>query len=198
MADYTIISDISSHIIKLLRENMCPEPIPAENKIEICSPADEETDYILGLYLYDIREEGQVTIPPLNIPGITGVKQPPRPYALYYMIFVNGSSKTGLKSSDLQKIIGRAAQIIMDHNRVVPSELQSRLEIDETSVAVAQAKITLEEKFRVWQAVNKPYQVSLFYRMAPVFISSGIMTDIPKVTEAAFDLRITGGKENRI
>ena len=187
MADYTIISDISSHIIKLLRENMCPEPIPAENKIEICSPADEETDYILGLYLYDIREEGQVTIPPLNIPGKTGVKQPPRPYALYYMIFVNGSSKTGLKSSDLQKIIGRAAQIIMDHNRIVPSELQSRLEIDEPSVAVAQAKITLEEKFRVWQAVNKPYQVSLFYRMAPVFISSGIMTDIPKVTEAAFD-----------
>lgn len=195
MADYTIISDISSRIIKILRENMCPEPIPAENKIEICSPTDEETDYILGLYLYDIREEGQVTIPPFNIPGTSGMKQAPRPYALYYMIFVNGSSKTGLKSSDLQKIIGKAAQIIIDNNRIVPSELQSRLDIEEPSIAIAQAKITLEEKFRVWQAVNKPYQVGLFYRIAPVFISSGIILDTPMVTEAAFDVRTTGEKK---
>lgn len=197
MADYTIISDISSHVVKLLRKNMCPEPVPAESKIDICSPTDEETDYILGLYLYDIREEGQVTFPSLTVLGKPGVKQPPRPYALYYMVFVNGSGKTGLKSSDLQKIIGRAAQIITDHNRIVPSELQSRLEIDEPSIAVAQAKITLEEKFRVWQAVNKPYQVSLFYRMAPVFISSGVTIDIPRVTEAAFDVQVSGGDRNR-
>ncbi len=190
MADYTIISDVSSHLVNVLRKNMCPAPITLENKIDISSPNDEEMDYILGVYLYDIKEEGQVTIPPLNIAGKTEIKQPPKPYALYYMVFVNGSSKTGLKASDLQKIIGKAAQIVNDNNWVLPSKLQSWIEIEEAPIVITQASITLEEKFRVWQAINKPYQVSLFYRVAPVFLSSGIVSNIPLVREANFDVQM--------
>ena len=33
MADYTIIADVSSYIVKTLREKMCPEPIPSPNNI---------------------------------------------------------------------------------------------------------------------------------------------------------------------
>ncbi len=195
MADYTIISDLSAHIIKILRKNMCPEPILSENKIEICSPTDEETDYTLGLYLYDIREEGQVTIPPLNIPGKVGIKQPPKPYGLYYMLFINSSAKSGIKAPDIQKIIGKAAQIVTDNNQILPSQLQNGLEIQEPYIVLSQAKITLEEKFRVWQAINKPYQVSLFYRAAPVFLSSGIVLDTPLVTEATLGVKIISGSE---
>ena len=57
MADYPIIADVSAHIVRTLRKKMCPEPIPSPNNIEISSPADQDVDYILGLYLYDIREE---------------------------------------------------------------------------------------------------------------------------------------------
>ena len=57
MADYPIISDVSSYIVKLLRKKMCPEPIPSPNNIEVSSPADQDDDYILGLYLYDIRAD---------------------------------------------------------------------------------------------------------------------------------------------
>ena len=39
MADYTIIADVSNYIIGLLRERMCPEPIPSPNNIEVSSPA---------------------------------------------------------------------------------------------------------------------------------------------------------------
>ena len=58
MADYPIIADVSNYIIKTLRKKMCPEPIPSPNNIEVSSPADQDVDYILGLYLYDIKEEG--------------------------------------------------------------------------------------------------------------------------------------------
>ena len=51
MADYPIIADISNYIVKTLRSKMCPEPIPSPNNIEVSSPADQEVDYILGLYL---------------------------------------------------------------------------------------------------------------------------------------------------
>ena len=60
MADYPIIADVSNYMVQMLRQKMCPEPIPSPNNIEVSSPAEQDVDYILGLYLYDIREEGEV------------------------------------------------------------------------------------------------------------------------------------------
>ena len=193
MADYTIISDVSQHMVKLLREKMCPEPIPSPNNITASSPSEQDVDYILGLYLYDIREEGEVAVPRMVGTGRTRLRRPPKPYSLYYMLFLNGSSQMGLKAADTQKILGRAAQIISDGNSVDPRQLQSWLETDEPPIIFMPAKISLEDKVRVWSAINKPYQVSLFYKAAPVFISSEVVVDPPRVTEAEFTIGMLNG-----
>lgn len=195
MADYTIISDVSQHMVKILREKMCPEPMPSPNNISATSPTEQDVDYILGLYLYDIREEGEVAIPPLMRSGRTRLRKPPRPYSLYYMLFLNGSSQMGLKAADTQKILGRAAQIINDGNSVEPRQLQSWLEAAEPPIIFSPAKISLEEKVRVWSAIHKPYQVSLFYKAAPVFLSSEIVVDPPRVTQAEFTISMADGRE---
>lgn len=192
MADYTIISDVSSFIVRTLRAKMCPEPIPSPNNIEISSPADQDVDYILGLYLYDVREESEMSQPPFLQRGKVQLQKPPRPYGLYYMVFINGSSQMGLKAPDIQKIIGRVAQIVNDNSSVLPNQLQSWLDTQEPPIVLSQAKISLEEKVRVWQAINKPYQISLFYKAAPVFMSSEVVVDTPRVTEASFGLHVTG------
>ena len=194
MADYPIIADVSSYIVRTLRRKMCPEPIPSPNNIEISSPADQDVDYILGLYLYDIREESDVTQQPFIQKGRVQLQRPPRPYGLYYMVFINGSSQMGLKAPDIQKIIGRVAQIVNDNSSVLPNQLQSWLDTQEPPIVLSQAKISLEEKVRVWQAINKPYQISLFYKAAPVFLSSEVVIDTPRVVDASFDLHITGGE----
>lgn len=192
MADYPIISDVSNFVVRTLREKMCPEPIPSPNNIEISSPSDQDVDYILGLYLYDIVEETNVAVPSFMQKGRVRLSKPPKPYALYYMAFINGSSQMGLKAPDIQKILGRVAQIINDNSSVLPNQLQSWLDTQEPPIVLSQARISLEEKHRVWQAISKPYQVSLFYRAAPVFLSSEIVIDTPRVTEAEFGLHITG------
>ena len=192
MADYTIISDVSAYIVRTLREKMCPEPIPSPNNIEISSPADQDVDYIVGLYLYDVREESEVTQRPLMQRGQVQLQKPPRPYGLYYMVFINGSSQMGLKAPDIQKIIGRAAQIVNDNNSVLPNQLQNWLDTQEPPIVLSQAKISLEEKVRVWQAINKPYQISLFYKAAPVFLSSEVVINTPRVAQATFGLHVTG------
>lgn len=194
MADYTIISDVSKFIVDTLREKMCPEPIPSPNNIEISSPADQDVDYIVGLYLYDIREEANVNQPPMITKGRVQLQKPPRPYGLYYMVFINGSSQMGLKAPDIQKIIGRVAQIVNDNASVLPNQLQNWLDTQEPPIVLSQAKISLEEKVRVWQAINKPYQISLFYKAAPVFLSSEVVVDTPRVTEATFGIKVTGEK----
>ncbi len=192
MADYSIIADVSAYIVRTLRKKMCPEPIPSPNNIEISSPASQDVDYILGLYLYDIREENDVTRPPRVARGRVQLTVPPKPYSLYYMVFINGSSQMGLKAPDIQKIVGRVAQIINDNNSVYPNELQTWLDGGEPPIVLSQAKISLEEKVRVWSAINKPYQISLFYKAAPVFLSSEVVINTPRVTEATFGVHVTG------
>lgn len=190
MADYPIIADVSNYIVRTLREKMCPEPIPSPNNIEVSTPADSDVDYILGLYLYDVREEGEVAVPAMVNSGRTRLRRPSRPYSLYYMLFLNGSSQMGLKGGDVQKIIGRAAQIINDSSAVSPRTLQSWLEDDEPPIIFSPARMSLEDKVRVWSAINKPYQVSLFYKAAPVFLSSEVFADTPRVIDAEFSLNI--------
>ncbi len=195
MADYPIIADVSNYIVKTLRRKMCPEPIPSPNNIEISSPADQDVDYILGLYLYDIREEETVAFPTYMPAGRVRLAKAPKPYSLYYMVFINGSSQMGLKAPDIQKILGKVAQIVNDNQSVLPNQLQTWLDTQEPPIMLSQAKITLEEKVRVWQAINKPYQVSLFYKAAPVFLSSEIVVDTPRVVDASFGIHIANSEE---
>ena len=192
MADYTIIADVSAYIVKTLREKMCPEPVPSPNNIEISSPASQDVDYIVGLYLYEIKEETQVARPPVVDRGKIQLLQPPKPYSLYYMVFINGSSQMGLKAPDIQKIIGRVAQIVNDNSSVRPQELQPWLDGSEPPIVLSQEKMALEEKVRVWQAINKPYEISLFYKAAPVFLSSEVVVEPPRVSEASFGINLMG------
>lgn len=192
MADYTIISDVSAYIVRTLREKMCPEPVPSPNNIEISSPTSQDVDYIVGLYLYDIKEDTQIASPPMVERGKVQLLKPPKPYSLYYMVFINGSSQMGLKAPDIQKIIGRVAQIVNDNSSVSPSELQPWLDAREPPIVLTQAKMELDEKVRVWQAINKPYEISLFYKAAPVFLSSELIVEPPRVSEASFGFSFMG------
>ena len=195
LADYTIISDVSNYILRVLRDKMCPEPIPSPNNIEVSSPASQDVDYIMGLYLYDIKEDDTVAPPPTIRRGKLQLQPPPKPYNLYYMVFINSGGQAGLKDQDFQKIIGKVAQIVSDNNSVLPNQLQNRLDTQEPPIVFSQAKIGLEEKVRVWSAINKPYQISLFYKAAPVFVSSEILVDTPRVTDAVFSVEVAGERQ---
>lgn len=197
MADYSIIADVSNHIVKMLREKMCPEPIPSAGNIQVSSPTSQDVDYLLGVYLYDIKENTDVARPDFMKQGRVQLTKPPRPYTLEYMVFVNGGTQMGLEAPDIQKILGKVAQIVSDNSQVPPSQLQPWLEMPEPPIVFSQSKITLEEKVRVWSALQKPYQVSLFYKVAPVFVSSEILVDVPVVTDATFTLETTMERRER-
>lgn len=189
MADYSIIADVSRYLVELLRESMCPELISLPAQIDAGFPGEKNQDYILGLFLYNIEEEKNVVLPRFQQVGRMALQQSPKPYRLYYMLFINSVSQTNFKSVDAQKIIGRAAQVLGDQTEVRTDMLQPWLETLEPPVMLSQDKISLEAKFQVWQAVNQPYQLSLFYQAAPVMISSENIMDIVRVSEASFSLQ---------
>lgn len=189
MADYSIIADVSRYLVEMLREKMCPELISLPAQIEVGFPGEKNQDYIVGLFLYNIEEEKDVVLPRFQQAGRMALQQSPKPYRLYYMLFINSASQSNFKSADAQKIIGRAAQVLGDRTEVRTDMLQPWLEVVEPPVILSQDKISLEAKFHVWQAVNQPYQLSLFYQAAPVMISSENIMDIVRVSEASFSLQ---------
>ena len=73
-----------------------------------------------------------------------------------------------------------------------PHHLQPWLDATEPPIVLSQAKMALEEKVRVWQAISKPYQISLFYKAAPVMLSSEIIVEPPRVNTASFDIDLMG------
>ena len=48
--------------------------------------------------------------------------------------------------------------------------------------------MALDEKVRVWQAINKPYEISLFYKAGPILLSSEVVVEPPRVNEADFEI----------
>lgn len=197
MADYTIISDVSTYFLHSLRESMCSEPFFSPNSIDTFSPIDQERDSLLGLYLYDIQEEGEISSAQMLLLGDDRMRHPPRAYTLYYMLFINGSPCINFTAEEHQKLLGRTAQAVNDMAAVLPTSLQPWLEISEPPVVFSTNRLELGDKMRVWQALNKPYQVSLFYRAAPIFISSEVVVQVSRVTDISMGIRLIDDAERQ-
>ena len=45
MADFSIISDVSNEVLKLLRENICPELIQSPESIALAVPTDKNEGF---------------------------------------------------------------------------------------------------------------------------------------------------------
>ena len=186
MAEYSIIADVSKYLAGLLREKMCPDLIPVPAQIKIADPGERDQDYILGIFLYHIEEEKNAVLPRYRPAGQMALQQSPKPYRLHYMFFMNHVSRASLNAEDAQRIIGRAAQILGDQAQVQANTLQPWLDVMEPPVTLSQDKISLEEKFQIWQSVSQPYRLCLFYQAAPVLISSENYREISRVKEADF------------
>ena len=84
MAGYTIISDVGNAIVKILRDNMVPDVIQNEDAIGLCSPSDKG-DFVLGLYLYDVKESEDVFDTGMRMSGQNEQRYPSKYMNLYYM-----------------------------------------------------------------------------------------------------------------
>ena len=134
MADFSIISDVSNEVLKLLRENICPELIQSPESIALAAPTDKNADFQLGLYLYDIQELREYqNLDMIRLRG-NQAQYPPKPLNLFFALYMNTKSQMMSNVENEQRILGRAMQVLMDH-----AILYETAENDETS-----ASITLE------------------------------------------------------
>lgn len=195
MAEYTIVSDVSIHLLRTLREYLCPEPVQSPEAIKLASPADKNNDYQLGLFLYDLRELGEYR-PSTQLRGADNRKTfPPRTLSLHYMLYLNGKAQIAAGAEAEQRILGRALQVLSDRPLVDMAAAHPFEGAPDASAAVTFLQLSFEEKCRIWSALSIPYQVGLYFSASPILLSSTRSEPFVRVTDAEFTLAQNGAGE---
>lgn len=183
MADFSIISDVSNEVLKVLRKHICPELIQSPESVSLAIPTDKNSDFQLGLYLYDVQELREYRqMDPIILRGNKS-QYPPKPLTLYYALYVNTKSQMISNAENEQRILGRALQVLMDHS------ILHDLENDEdTSSSITILTLSFEEKTKIWSVLSVPYQLAIYFSVSPVLLSSRKTRSFKRVAAAEFDV----------
>ncbi|GHV29230.1 hypothetical protein FACS189481_1580 [Clostridia bacterium] len=173
-------------MLKLLRSKICPEPLVNPQSIDFASPADENSDYTLGIFLYDMKENLEHTELKMIPMEDRRMKFPPHSFTTFYMFYVNASAQIGVKSLDAQKIITRAAQVLYDIRQVDVGSFYNNSGNPDEVAKLMESRLTFDEKTKIWSALNKPMQLAIYCEIAPVLISSERILDAPNVMRGSY------------
>jgi hypothetical protein len=99
----------------------------------------------------------------------TGIltRRPPMAALLRYLLI----PWSGDRLTD-QRILGRTMQVLYDHAILAGPQLEGGLAGTSEALKVTLAPLTLEELYRVWHAVQKPYRLSLTYEVRVVNVDT--------------------------
>ena len=89
------------------------------------------------------------------------------------------------------KILGRTLQVFYDAPILSGTQLQSGLADTDQALKVTLAPLTLDERARVWYAVQKPYRLSLTYEVRVVNLDAEIITTTRQVSTRVLDAGVS-------
>ncbi len=183
MADFSVVADVSTGLLRLLRAQMCPSPVSAPESIRLAAPTDKNGDFQLGLYLYDLRELGEYRAGALQRGADNIRRRPPRPLTLHYMLFLNSKAQMATGAEAEQRILGRALQVLSDYPAVDVNELHPYSPEPEEAAAISLLTLTFEEKTKIWAALSTPYQLGIYFSVSPLMLSSRREESFARVRE---------------
>lgn len=168
MSDYTVVYDISKTFLSILNKNM--NDLVSSDRISLDSPADIEEDTLpgLSLYLYQIIENQYLKNQQMQPIDSTGLKYPPLALNLFYLLTAYA------KDRDTEhQIIGRALQVFHNNSVVRGSLLQKNLSGTYDELTIVLNPLPIEDMNKLWNMFgNKPYKLSVTYRVFPALIDS--------------------------
>lgn len=185
MASYTVIADVGNAIVELLREHMVPEVILNPEAIGLCNPEDKG-DFLLGVYLYDVRPSEMYRNSSRVAYGISQQKYPSTYWTLNYMITAYSNGDVKLKATEEQKILGRAMQVLADYSRLDPETLKPVEAKTGTVIQLEFLSMSADDKMKIWSVPNKAYRLSFYLTAGPVELGSAKTMEVKRVVDVDF------------
>jgi uncharacterized protein DUF4255 len=185
LPDYNVIADVSLTLQAVLTDALSvfdppPHPIAEVHDLQGAIPTAPAR---LTLFLFEVGEDPSVRNRPRvqgSTPNVTS-KKPPMGLLLKYLVTPWGGDRT----TD-HKILARAIQVLYDGPILSGTQLQGGLAGTDQALKVTLAPLTLEERARVWYAIQKPYHLSVTYEVRVV--------NLEAITEDRF--RPVAGRSN--
>jgi hypothetical protein len=185
--DYTIIADVSSTLQTVLTAAYKPlDPVsPPVVEISDLQGNISTNPARMTLFLFETVEDPSArnrpkvrVAPPPPPPTALYFKKPPMALLLRYML----TPWSGDRLTD-HKLIGRTLQILYDGAVLSGAQLQGGLAGTDQALKVTLSPLTLEERARVWYAIEKPYRLSISYEVRVVNLDAEVVDTIQPVSQ---------------
>jgi hypothetical protein len=162
--------------------------------VSLATPDGMETagDIGLSMWLYRlIRDDQTLNRPPHRLSANLTRRQP-LPIRAHYLMtpIVSGNANMPAPEAE-QLIIGRVLQTFHDEPLVSGPDLAGSYQGSSVELAVRLETLGLDETSRIWEGLERSYQLSISYEVAIVVIGSALQpTDAPPVQVAMAEVAI--------
>ncbi len=184
MADYGVISYVSTSLQTLLDQDLRKPPLNARAILDDLSAA-APAGLTLTVTLYEILEDAPSRNrprPQQQIGTAVVSKKPPMALRLHYLLTPWGGDPL-----TEQQILGRAMQALYDDAILAGTELLGGLQGSADTLKITLIPLSLEDRSRVWYAIQKPYRLSVNYEVRVVNLDSTVEQRDEVVRSRTFD-----------
>ncbi len=199
MPDFNVIANVSDTMVSVLTESLkAVDPLGTGSApIAILHDLTEPpvaTRPVLTVFLFEVVEDPSArnrrrVRQPANSKEIT-ISKPPMALLLRYLLtpWSSGNDETNRKLE--HRMLGRVAQTFYDGAIISGTDLKgegddpggSGLSGSSEALKLTMAPLTLEDRTRVWAAVNQPYHLSLTYEVRVVNLTPTPGNAVPIVS----------------
>jgi hypothetical protein len=181
MSEFTAIERVSRALQRVLTDGLAAVDgaIPPVAQLDNLQPPPGGQPPVLTLFLYEIVEDHTIRNRDQQQELVTAapggpryrVVRPPMPLVLRYLITPWAADR-----NTEQLMIGRAMQVLYERQVRRGADLDPTLDLPLLSVTLA--PLSLDERSRVWWAIQQPYRLSLNYEVRVVDIDVTGETDL--------------------
>jgi hypothetical protein len=153
------------------------DPMQGGAVVSLATPDGMEHASELGLsmWLYRLVRDDQTLNQPPPRPAPNRIRRHPLPIRVHYLMtpIVTGNANTPAPETE-QLVIGRVLQTFNDEPLISGGDLAGSYQGTEVELAVRLETLTLEEITRVWDSLERSYQLCISYEVGIVSIDSGL------------------------
>jgi hypothetical protein len=171
---YDVIEAVSISLEEFLNDRLRHATAQVHD-LDPITPAEP----LVSIFLFEVIEDPSTRNRPrvrVREDDKVKIKKPKMTLLLRYLI-----TPWGPNVKDVHKILGDIAQLFYDTPIFSGSLLKGALKDTSEELKITLAPLTLEERTRIWHAIQKPYRLSLTYEIRVANIDTEIELITPAV-----------------
>lgn len=185
MPSFNVVDEVSRSLVGVLQSELASLNATVETH-DLQSPIQNTLS--LTVFLFEAGEDPTARNRPrvraLDAPDVR-VSKPPMALLLRYLLTPWGGTE-----SSRHAIIGRAMQVLYDRAILSGAQLVGSLAAEDHALKVTLAPLSLEERTRVWHAVQRPYRLSVSYEVRVVNLDTEVFERVRPVRQRRLEAAV--------